>query len=224
MHAAALTMAFVAGFSAGPSEPRSSSAPCVLFASSIAPDEKDEKKVVPKDSRAAEFTRERYLKVKVTGDFKNATLRDILKEFAGQVRMDPEFNHQVMWTYADAALGAKTITYMCRDKELDKALDEVCDRLKIGYFVISQDDHPRDGWVRITAGAERGFGSLSDKPPAKTENDDETKAANRLAVAKEQIEKGRTATGKAVLSGIVEKFPKTKAATEAKTLLEKLEK
>src|SRR5205823_12218184 len=140
-----------------------------------------------KDTRLAEFTRDRYLKVKVSGDFKNVSLRDILKEFAGQVRMDPEFNHQVMWTYADAELGAKTITYACTDKPLDKALDELCTKLKLGWFIIAQEDHPRDGWVRITAGSERGYGSLADKPAPKAEDDDETKAAARLAVAKDHI-------------------------------------
>lgn len=180
-------------------------------------------KNAPKDTRAAEFTRDRYLKVKVTVDFrKDAALRDVLKEFAAQVQMDAEFDRPVMWTYADFALGGKTITYSCTEKSLDAALEELCTKLKLGYFVISQADHPRDGWVRITAGAERGFGSLAGAP--KTEDEDETKAATRLAVAKEQVEKGRTATAKAVLAGIVDKFPKTKAAIEAKALLEKLDK
>lgn len=178
----------------------------------------------PKDTRLAEFTRERYLKVKVSADFKDVSLRDVLKEFAGQVQMDKEFNRPVMWTYADPALGDKKITYKCEEKELYKALEEVCDKLKLGFFVVSQEEHPRDGWVKITAGKERGFGTLAGTPAPKVEDEDETKAAARLATAKDQIDKGRTATAKAVLSGIVEKFPKTKAAAEAKALLEKLDK
>ena len=39
-------------------------------------------KAAPKDTRAAEFTRDRYLKVKVTGEFKDVPLREVLKEFA----------------------------------------------------------------------------------------------------------------------------------------------
>ncbi len=179
-------------------------------------------KAAPKDTRAAEFTRDRYLKVKVTGEFKDVALREILKEFAAQVRMDKEFEHPVMWTYADAELGSKPLTYTCTDKPLDAALTELCTKLKLGFFVISQDEHARDGWVKITSGMERGFGTLADAP--KAEDEDETKAAARLAVAKEQIEKGRVATAKAVLAGIVDKFPKTKAAAEAKALLEKLDK
>lgn len=179
-------------------------------------------KAAPKDTRAAEFTRDRYLKVKVTGEFKDVALREILKEFAAQVQMDKEFTHPVMWTYADAELGSKSLTYTCTDKPLDAALTELCTKLKLGFFVISQDEHARDGWVKITSGMERGFGTLVGTP--KAEDEDETKAAARLAVAKEQIEKGRAATAKAVLNGIVEKFPKTKAAAEAKALLEKLDK
>lgn len=177
----------------------------------------------PKDTRLAEFTRDRYLKVKVTVDMKDVKLRDVLKEFAAQVSMDKEFDHPVMWTYADNAIGNKAVTYKCEDKEIAAALEELAGQLKFGYFVISKDDHPRDGWVRITAGAERGFGSLGGAPAPKPD-DDEASAAKRLDLAKEHIEKGRNATAKAVLSGIVDKFPKTKAAAEAKTLLEKLDK
>src|SRR5205823_6072133 len=148
--------------------------------------------------------------------FKEVPLREVLKEFAAQIRMDKEFDRAVMWTYADMELGNKPVTYSCTDKSLDTVLNELCTKLKLGYFVISQEDHIRDGWVKITAGNERGFGSLPDKPAPKVEDDDETKAAARLAVAKEQIDKGRNATAKAVLTGIVDKFPKTKAAAEAK--------
>jgi len=178
----------------------------------------------PKDTRLAEFTRERYLKVKMTVDAKAIPLRELLKEFAAQVRMDAEFDHPVMWTYADMALGDKPITYMCTDKPLDTALNEITSKLKVGYFVISQDDHPRDGWVRITAGTERGFGSLAGNPAAKPMDDDEAKAATRLTAAKELLEKGRNATARAVLNAVIEKYPKTKAAADAKALLEKFDK
>jgi hypothetical protein len=177
---------------------------------------------LPKDTRLAEFTRDRYLKVKVSVDVKDATLRDVLKEFAAQVVMDAEFDRPVMWTYADAAVGDKTVTYTCTDKPIEDALKELAEKLKFGYFVISKEDHVRDGWVRITAGEERGFGSLGAAP--KTEDDDETKAAARLATAKEHLEKNRNASAKALLAGIVDKFPKSKAAAEAKMLLEKLDK
>src|SRR6188474_1005400 len=83
----------------------------------------------PKDTRLAEFTRERYLKVKVTVEMKDALLRDVLKEFAAQVQMDKEFEHPVMWTYADAAIGDKVVTYTCTDKTIEDALKELADKL-----------------------------------------------------------------------------------------------
>jgi hypothetical protein len=177
-----------------------------------------------KDTRLAEFTRERYLKVKVTVEAKDVALRELLKEFAAQVSMDKEFDHPVMWTYADAALGDKKITYACTDKPIEVALKELAEKEKFGWFVISQEDHLRDGWVRITSGKESGFGAIGAAPAPKTEDEDETKAATRLGVAKEHLEKNRTASAKAVLAGIIDKFPKSKAAAEAKALLEKLDK
>jgi hypothetical protein len=178
----------------------------------------------PKDTRLAEFTRERYLKVKVTVEAKDVMLRELLKEFAAQVSMDKEFDHPVMWTYSESAIGDKKLSYTCTDKPIEDALKELAEKEMFGWFVISKDDHIRDGWVRITAGKERGFGSLGAAPAPKTEDDDETKAAARLAIAKEHIDKGRNASAKAVLSSLADKFPKTKAAAEAKTLLEKLDK
>ena len=61
---------------------------------------------------------------------------------------------------------------------LDEALDELFTKLKLGYVVVSEDDQPRDGWVRVTKGLERGF------PATDTVADEEeTKAAVRLAAA-----------------------------------------
>ena len=156
----------------------------------------------------------------VSGDFKNVPLRDVLKEFAAQVDMQAE--RPVMWTYAEGVPAGTLLTYACDKKPLATVLDELCTRLKLGYFVVSENDHPRDGWVRITGGSERGFGSLAAAPSS--DEDDEKKAAARLGIAKEQVEKGRLATAKAVLAGVIDKFPKTKAAAEAKLLLEKLDK
>lgn len=170
-----------------------------------------------KDSAAAEQTRTKLLKTKVTVDFKNYLLREALKEFAAQVEMADE--RPVLWTYPEEVPAAQPVTYTCKNKPLDEALDELFTRLKLGYVVVSEDDQPRDGWVRVTKGTERGYPSA-----ATVADEDETKAAARLAAAKEHIEKNRLATARAVLNAVVEKYPKTKAAAEAKALLEKLDK
>lgn len=173
-----------------------------------------------KESSAAERTRTKLLPVKVTGEFKKVPLREVLKEFAAQVEMQTD--RPVMWTYAADVPAGTPVTYTCSDKPLVKALDELFTPLKLGYVIVSEDDQPRDGWVRIIKGTDRGTAANGSTTPAG--DDDEKKAATRLAVAKEQIDKGRKATAKAVLNGVIEKYPKTKAAAEAKALLEKLDK
>lgn len=173
------------------------------------------------DTPAAERTRNKLLKIRVTVDAKNVSLRELLKEFAAQVEMKAD--RPVMWTYAPEVDGGQKITYACTDKPLDTALAEVCKLAGIGYVVASKEDHKHDGWVRITKGDERGYGKYpaEDTAPA---DPDEAKAANRLKTAKELVDGGMAADAKAVLQLIIDKHPKTKAAAEAKALLEKLNK
>lgn len=175
------------------------------------------KVVSGKDSLAGESTRTKLLKVKVSVNFQGVSLREALKEFAALVEMNAE--RPVMWTYAEEINPGQKVTYACTEKPLDAALGELFTTLKLGYYVVSDEAELRDGWVRVTAGTERGYRHATD-----VMSGDEQKAATRLAAGKEQIEKGRTATGRAILNGLVEKFPKTKAAAEAKALLEKLDK
>jgi hypothetical protein len=145
----------------------------------------------------------------------------VLKEFATQVEMQTE--RPVMWTYAADVPAGTPVTYTCSEKPLEKALDELFTPLKLGYVIISEDDQPRDGWVRITKGTDRGT-AANGNGNGTSNDDDEKKAATRVGIAKEQLDKGRKATAKAVLNGVIEKYPKTKAAAEAKALLEKLDK
>ena len=175
-----------------------------------------------KDTPAAERTRRQLLKTKVTVTFKGVPLREALKEFAAQVEMQAE--RHVMWTYTEGVPADKAISYSCKDKPLELALDELFKAYGLGYVVLSLDDQPRDGWVRITQGAERGYAAAVPPPPPGGDDEDEKRAGTRLGVAKELIEKGKTADAKAVLMLIITKFPKSKAAAEAKELLEKLGK
>ena len=168
-----------------------------------------------KDSPAAERTRNRLLKLKVTVDFKKGTVRDLLKEFAAQVEMQAE--RPVMWTYAEGVAAGTPVAFACKDKPLEEALDELFTAHKLGYVIVSDDDGPRDGWVRITKGNERGFAAGSD--PA-----EEKKAAATLGRAQDLIEKGKPTDAKVVLMLVISKHPNTKAAAEALQLLEKIGK
>jgi hypothetical protein len=169
-----------------------------------------------KDTPAADRTRTQLLKVKVSGEFKNAPLREVLKEFAAQVDMQAE--RPVLWTYAEGVAAGQPVTFTCSNKPLDQVLGDLFTKLKLGYVVVSEDDHPRDGWVRVTSGTERGYPAAL----SSADDDDEKKAAARLGIAKELIAGGKPTDAKAVLMLVVNKFPKTKAAAEAKKLLEKL--
>jgi hypothetical protein len=179
--------------------------------------------VLASDTPAAERTRTKLLKLKVTLNAKNVSLRELLKEVAAQVEMQSE--KPIMWTYAPDVVATQPITYSCSGKDVETVLAELCKLAGIGYIVVSKDDHKHDGWIRITRGPERGYGKYPDDTPAPTIDDpDEMKAAARLKTAKELLETGKEADAKAVLKLIMDKHPKTKAAAEAKLLLEKLTK
>jgi hypothetical protein len=171
-----------------------------------------------KDTPAADRTRTKLLKVKVTVSFEHVPLRDVLKEFAAQVAVREE--RPVMWTYAPGFPADTRVTYACSDKPLDQALDELFKLHGLGYVVIANENDRRDGWVGVGRGNDRGL--ETNVPP--TDDDDQRKAAGRLALAKDLIDKGKPADAKAVLLLVTNKYPMTKAAIEAKALLEKLEK
>jgi hypothetical protein len=175
-----------------------------------------------KDTSLADRTRTKLLKVKVSASFEKVSLRDVLKELAGQVEMAVE--RPVMWTYADSIPADTPVSYSCKNKALDAVLDELFKKHGLGYVVISKMDDKHDGWVRVTKGDERGYDTSPPKIISSEDEDEEKKAAGRLAIAKDLIDKGKPADAKAVLMLVVNKFPKTKAAIEAKELLEKLNK
>ncbi len=181
------------------------------------------------DTPAAEMTRTKLFKSKITVDYKDTALREVLKEFAAQADMQNE--RIVLWTYAPDVKAGQLITYACDEKPLDQAMDDVCKLAGIGYIIVSKDEHKHDGWVRITTGSERGTGKYPDadtttaKTPEPDPTDpDEIKAASRLKAAKTLIGLNQAADAKAVLQLVIDKHPKSKAAAEAKILLEQLNK
>lgn len=175
----------------------------------------------PKDAKAsaaAELTRTKALKAKVSGAFTNARLGDILKEFAAQADMRSDM--LVMWAYGPNFPYAQKVTYACKDKAIEAALDELLTKAGggLGYVVVSKDGDKYDGWVQLNTTGERG----SERPAATEE--EETTAGERLALAKKLIDGGKPDSAKPLLTLIVVKYPTTKAATEAKQLLEKIGK
>ncbi|MBY0460016.1 MAG: hypothetical protein K2V38_22095 [Gemmataceae bacterium] len=184
------------------------------------PAPKDDKKDAPapgKLTAAADLTRTKALKAKVGIDAKDARLGDVLKEFAAQADMRADM--LVLWTYGTGFPHAQKVTYSCKDKPLDVALDELLTKAGggLGYVVVSKDGDKYDGWVRLTTTGERGTERV-------VSEEDEKAAADRLALAKRLIDGGKPDSAKPVLKIIAEKYPGTKAGMEAKQLLQQLEK
>ena len=138
-------------------------------------DKKDDKKDEKKDDKsavkdtgkltpAAELTRTKSLKAKMSVSFTNARLGDALKEFAAQVDMKVET--QLLWTYGAGFPYAEKVTYACKDKPLEVALDELFKKVgDLGYIVVSKDGDKYDGWVLLTTTGERGYEKARNRRP-----------------------------------------------------------
>jgi|GEM_PF-1384497 len=175
-----------------------------------------------KTTPASELTRTKLLKVKMNVEFTDARLGDVLKEFAAQVDMSTDL--PVMWTYGKDFPYSQKVTYRCKNKPLDAALDELFKKLgPLGYIIVAKEGDRRDGWILVTTTGERGYekgGESSPKITAAQEAD----ATAKLALAKKLIDAGKNEQAKTVLAFIVKHYPGAKVAPEAKELLEKLEK
>jgi len=179
---------------------------------------KEAMKSAAKDTPAAEFTRAKLLKAKVSGEFTDMRLGEVLKEFAAQV--DMKHDQPVMWAYGTGFPFTQKVTFAVKDKPLEVALDQLLTKAGkgLGYVVVSKDGDKYDGWVRLTTTGERGF----EPPPASAE--DEATAAQRLALAKKLLDAGKPTSAKPLLEILVTKYPTTKAGMEAKELLGKIDK
>jgi hypothetical protein len=169
-----------------------------------------------KDTPAADLTRTKSLKAKVTGEFADAPLGDVLKEFAHQA--EEQTDRPVMWTYGPGFPFAQKVTFGVKGQPLEAALDQLLTKAGggLGYLVVSKDGDKYDGWVRLTTTGERG----SEKVLLPSPKD----AIDALALAKKLIDAGRPAAAKPALEAIVRKYPGTMAEAEAKELLGKIEK
>jgi hypothetical protein len=170
-----------------------------------------------KPTAAADLTRTKALKVKVSVEAKDGRLGDVLKEFAAQADMRGDM--LILWAYGPGFPFAQKVTYTCKDKPIEVALDELLTKAGgLGYVVVSKEGDRRDGWVLMTTTGERGA-----PLPAATAEEEKT-AAERLALAKKLIDGGKPESAKPLLTIIVKKYSTTKAAAEAKQLLDKIEK
>jgi hypothetical protein len=176
---------------------------------------------------AAEETRSKLLKVKLSLNFNKFPLREALKEIAHLVNENTE--KPIFWTYAaDGGLPNVPVTYNCKDKAVEVILEDLFKQHGLGFTVLSGDDHPRDGWVRVGPGKERGevkrLSPIVVAAPPESDDPNEAAAMSRLTAAKSLLDQGKEADAKFILNVVIGKYGKTKAGAEAKDILEKLNK
>ena len=196
-----------------------------------------------KDSPAAAATRKR-LKEKISVEVKNEMLREVFKEIAGKLE---ELKKGSLSQTNEQGTGINMntrITVVAKDKPVDEILDEMLKPLELGYIVVSKPGDRTDGFLLIKKGNLRGDDAPADgkekkkdvtvkekkEMPKKEEGkseasgDDEKNATRLLNNAKNYISFKKPDKAKEVLKELLEKHPASKAADEAKTLLEKLDK
>ena len=64
---------------------------------------------------------------------------------------------EINWTYGEKFPYSQKVTYACKEKPLEEALDELFKKQGgLGYVVVSKEGDRRDGWVLLTTTGERG--------------------------------------------------------------------
>ncbi len=175
----------------------------------------------PAMTPAAAATFQVLKKVKVRGMFEKVRIGDVLKEWAHQV--EEQTGDPVMWTYGPGFPNGLRIDLQVSEMSLEQALDRLLQeasrsaKMELGYVVVAAADHRHDGWIRLTTSGERG----TERRPATLE--EEQAAAERLAQAKKLLAEDKKANAKIFLEVVVKRYPTTRAAAEARRLLEMLE-
>src|SRR6516225_5354806 len=102
------------------------------------------------DTPAQAKTREK-LKQKITVEFKETQLKDVLEELKDKVE-----GLTVLLDQKGGVSGNKKFTYKAADKPLEVVLDEMFKKENLGYYVIGKEEKAYDGSIRIKVGDERG--------------------------------------------------------------------
>jgi hypothetical protein len=216
-----------------------------------AKDSKDTKDTKPatkaegKDAAAVAKTRKKLEETIIEPadcNFKDEPLEDVLKKIVKEAA-------EVSFYFDNGVARHKVMNYTLKEKKSVKdVLDEMFKKYDLGYLIHRKDKEADryEGWVQIRLSNERGDEiskdakdpkkdakttkpSTSDKgtaekplKPAETLNSDEDKAAAKLKNAKKFLDMDLKGDARDYCEEIIKKYPKTKAAEEAKALLEKL--
>ena len=105
---------------------------CGLFAAVLPA--ADTPKEPPKDTPAADFTRTKKLKGKVTSEFKNTPLKEILKDISGQLEdlklgpISADYEQGVSWSVAPMKTGRRVSSKLSLIPGRESARAKYCPR------------------------------------------------------------------------------------------------
>ena len=103
------------------------------------------------DTPLAAKTR-KLLKTKISVDFKDTRLEDVMEEIKDQVK---GFKYPAR--RQGRRVAQQQLTYKAKDKTVEEILDEMFKKPELGYIVISKKGNAYDGLVQVRKSKERGF-------------------------------------------------------------------
>jgi hypothetical protein len=117
----------------------------------------DDKPTKSDDTPAAAATR-KLLEKKVTCDYKDTRLEDVVDDLKEQVK-----GLKMQLDTKGGVSRNQTINYKAKDVTLAEALDGMFQKNGLGYLIISKKGDAYDGSIRIKQGKERGDPLTGDK-------------------------------------------------------------
>lgn len=221
----------------------------IAYPISAADNSKDKDKDKPaaksdaKESAAVTKAKQKLAETRIASadcDFKDEPLESVLKKLVKE-------SAELSFYFDNGVPRHKSITYTLKEeKPLKDVLDEMFKKYDLGYVIHRKDKEADryEGWLLIKLSNERGdegsgkdakkeskpakgaaadkSSGSSDKPSKPSEVGDEDRAAAKLKRARTFVEMGLKDDAKEYCEEIIKKYPKSKAAEEAKELLEKL--
>jgi TolA-binding protein len=197
-----------------------------------------------KDTPLAANTRTKKLQTKITVDYQDQMLREAFADISKQ--LEDAGAGALSVKYDTGVSMNQRVTYKAANHTVADVLDGMLKRNNLGYVVISKDKDRYDGWLLIKQGNERGHTAgeepkagkaaakaappaPKEKPPEKPAAGEDAErsekvAASKLELARDLLRSGKTNKAKQRFQDIVQQFPDTKAAVEAKKELDKLGK
>ena len=103
------------------------------------------------DTPLAAKTR-KLLKTKISVEFKDTRLEDVMEEIKDQVK-----GFKYLLDAKGGVLRNSTLTYKAKDKTVEEVLDELFKKPELGYVIISKKGNAYDGLVQVRKSKERGF-------------------------------------------------------------------